>query len=123
MDDQVLLQPLQVTARHDDIGGPVGSKQHQPGADAPAGERREQVEGGFVGQLEIFENQNQRLIRREELQGFADLSKHAFAGGAQNLAAQQFALLLTHEIGELHQPGGCVGGKDSASARHRPDRA
>src|SRR6185369_14376877 len=113
MDDQVLLQALQVTARHDDIGGAVGSKQHQPGADAAAGDRREQVESGFVGQVEVFENQNERLIRRKELQGFADLSQHAFAGGAQNLAAQHFALLLTDEVGKLHQPGGCVGGKNS----------
>src|SRR5215471_12098890 len=76
MHQQILLETLQVTLRKNDVYWPVCSNEHQLSRLATARQGGNQVESRGVDPMEIFKDQNQRILCRHRFQGFTNLPHH-----------------------------------------------
>ena len=64
-------------ARH--VGGSVRPEDEQARRFAPACEHRQQVDGGRVAPVQVFQNQDERRVVAEHVERFDELSQHPLA--------------------------------------------
>ena len=62
---------------NDHIGGPQSGKEHQPARLAAPGHARDQVDGGRIAPLQIFQHEHDRAVLRQHFEGVGHLAQHA----------------------------------------------
>src|SRR5260370_233166 len=88
------------------MGGAIGRDQEQLCRHAAAGEYRDHVQGRIVDPVEIFQDHNQRALRRHSLECFANLPHHPSWRASQDLSLEPVSLFGFYQGWELSQAGG-----------------
>src|SRR5262245_12800837 len=104
MDEQILLENLQWIFGHDDVGRAVRAEQYDFRWRAPARERGDDVEGGDVDPVKVFEDEDDRVVDGDPFQRFADLPHHPLARCPDGLAMQRFPGIRLYQRRKLDEP-------------------
>ena len=112
---QVLLHRPQRMPIEDDVAGAIGADDQHARRLAAASQRRDEVDGGAVAPVQILEDEHERLLRAQRLDGLGHLAQHALAGRAAHLGFERGAVARLHDRRHLPQPGGGV-----AAQQRRP---
>src|ERR1700744_353814 len=81
-EEQVVLHsPERMVGRG--IAVAAGSDDHEFGGSAAAGESGNEVEGGLVSPVQVFEEEKQRIFRRYFFESGAEIAGHAFGNAGR----------------------------------------
>ena len=87
------------------LGGPIRREQEQTRRFPPTRQDGQQVQGGGVAPVQVFEHQHQRLLGGQPLQGLGELPEHPFPRRPASAAPQRLQVSGRDQARHLHQPG------------------
>src|SRR5262249_11402438 len=91
-------------AGEDHVDGTIGTDAHQSRGITAACQVGDQVEGGVVTPVQVFEHQKQRRIRSETLDGFGHLAQYAFTRSTSSLRLKHAALVRGYKRRHVGKP-------------------
>src|SRR5260370_559113 len=97
VNEQILLKCLQRTLRNDDICRSVGPDNYELRRPTAACQRRDEIERGGIDPVKVFQDEDQRILRRHHFECFADLPHHTFARGPKRFSPQCLSLFGFHQ--------------------------
>src|SRR5262245_2407734 len=97
MDEKILLEKFERVVGKQHVTRSVSSEEKQPGRFPTTGECRDDVESGMIYPVQVFEDQNQTSISRDDFQRFADLAHHPLARGSENLLLKGLLLISSDQ--------------------------
>src|SRR5208337_336585 len=105
MNLQFLMDDPERVAADDDVTGPIGRK-HQHGRLLLASRKaRQNVQGCVITPMQIFNYDDPRPVRTQDLEELPELTQHSLPSGPEDLALQGGAISCAKETRHLGQPG------------------
>ena len=119
---ELLLHGMQRMGDGGQLGGTVRAHHEQARGLAPAGQARQEIDGGRVAPVQVFEHDGERLVEAERLEGLHQLAEHAVARRPQCPALDGLEIAVRQERRQLREPGRRVllEGLDELLAPGRP---
>ena len=87
------------------VGRPVGSEHEQPRGLAPAGQAGQQVDGGRVAPVQVFQDEHEKLVGAQGVEGVEQLTEHPVTRGPLRSTLHGFEVFVHQQRRQLHEPG------------------
>ncbi|HXH82750.1 MAG TPA: hypothetical protein VNN07_07455 [Candidatus Tectomicrobia bacterium] len=104
--------------RRGGVGGAIRGQDHEAGAARPwLRQERQQVEGRHVAPVQVLQDEEERRVPGERVDGLAHLAQHARRSRAERLPLQRVDLVRVGHRGHLGEPGRSVPPEHCRDAR------
>ena len=100
-----MLDPAQRVRDGRHVGGTVRAEDQQACWLAPAGQHAEQIDGGRVTPVQVFEQQHECGVPGQGLQGLDQLAQHPTAAGPVRTTPHGLHVAVAQQARKLLQPG------------------
>src|SRR5258708_3171337 len=105
MDLQIIMDgPHQIYAGRQ-FGWTIGDHHQHRRLAAPPRQPRQHVKGGQVAPMQILDDYDPGAVRTQDFNEIAELPQHALSRGAENLIAEDDAIVVVEERRHLREPG------------------